>query len=71
MMVKIRLMRIFYHEAHDDMSAQYPVNPSEHFKSQWLARITDLIDQHDPDLLYTDGAVPFGTIGLEMTRSFV
>lgn len=56
----------FYHEQHEDTSAQYPVNPSDHFTSQWLARITDLIDQYDPDLLYTDGAVPFGDVGLKM-----
>jgi alpha-L-fucosidase len=56
----------FYHEKHDDMRAQFAANASDYFKSQWLARITDLIDQHDPDLLYTDGSVPFGDIGLEM-----
>ena len=56
----------FYHEQHDDMRAQHAEYPSEHFRSQWLARITDLIDQYDPDLLYTDGGVPLGNTGLDL-----
>jgi alpha-L-fucosidase len=30
----------------------------------WFDRIKDLIDKHQPDLLYSDGPVPFGQIGL-------
>ena len=33
---------------------------------RWLERITDLVDQHQPDLLYSDGAVPFGEVGLRL-----
>jgi alpha-L-fucosidase len=33
----------------------------------WFARIKDLVDQYQPDLLYTDGGVPFGNeTGLSM-----
>jgi len=56
----------FYFEAHQDTNAAYPVDPPEAWKQQWLARLKDLIDQYQPDLLYTDGAVPFGRVGREM-----
>lgn len=32
----------------------------------WLQRITELIDLYHPDLLYSDGRLPFGDIGREM-----
>ena len=31
---------------------------------QYFNRIKDLIDQHQPDLLYTDGGIPFEEYGL-------
>ena len=34
------------------------------WKQQYFNRIKDLIDQHHPDLLYTDGGIPFDEIGL-------
>ncbi|MDQ2687815.1 MAG: alpha-L-fucosidase, partial [Armatimonadota bacterium] len=37
---------------------------NEAFQKHWLARITDVIDKYQPDLLYSDGGVPFGDIGL-------
>ncbi|HEY3283140.1 MAG TPA: alpha-L-fucosidase [Armatimonadota bacterium] len=30
---------------------------------EWLRRITDLVDRYQPDLLYTDGGIPFGDVG--------
>jgi alpha-L-fucosidase len=33
------------------------------WRRHWHARITDLIDQHEPDLLYTDGHLPFEEYG--------
>lgn len=36
----------------------YTDNPWWH--RRWFERIKDLIDQYHPDLLYTDGTVPFG-----------
>ncbi|MBN1553278.1 MAG: alpha-L-fucosidase [Phycisphaerae bacterium] len=56
----------FYSPPHDDTSCNYPLNPSEEFKESWRKRTMDLIDQYDPDLLYTDGGVPFGEIGREV-----
>jgi alpha-L-fucosidase len=55
-----------YHETHSDSNKRYPKNPSEAWKQEWYNRIKDLVDQHKPDLLYFDGGVPFGEIGLGM-----
>lgn len=38
----------------------------ESWRKHWLARITDLVDQYRPDLLYTDGALPFEEYGLRL-----
>jgi alpha-L-fucosidase len=34
------------------------------WKQQYFRRIKDLIDQHYPDMLYTDGGIPFEEFGL-------
>ena len=47
-------------------SPWYPVNPGASWPAHWRARITDLIDRHEPDFLYTDGGVPFGQAGLDV-----
>lgn len=36
------------------------------FQHHWFDRIKDVIDTYQPDLLYTDGGVPFGEIGLRI-----
>lgn len=36
------------------------------WRRHWHARITDLIDQHEPDFLYTDGHLPFEEYGYSM-----
>lgn len=36
------------------------------FQQHWYARIKDVIDKYQPDLLYTDGGVPFGEYGLHI-----
>jgi alpha-L-fucosidase len=36
------------------------------WKRQYFARIHDLIEQHHPDLLYTDGGIPFDEYGLAL-----
>lgn len=38
----------------------------EWWKLQYFRRIKDLIDQHSPDLLYTDGGIPFEEYGLSL-----
>jgi alpha-L-fucosidase len=36
----------------------------------WLARVTDLIDNYQPDFLYSDGGLPFGEVGRKMVAHF-
>ncbi|MCU0247273.1 MAG: alpha-L-fucosidase [Bryobacter sp.] len=57
-----------YHETH-----AAPPRPWEEsnvplkWKQHWYARIKDLLDQYEPDLLYTDGPVFFEEWGLGLT----
>ena len=60
----------FYFPPHDDTSRNYPSNPPDWWPRQWAARITDLIDNYQPDLLYTDGGIPFGEIGRSVVAHF-
>jgi alpha-L-fucosidase len=34
--------------------------------SRWHAAITELVEKYQPDLLYSDGGVPFGRLGLDV-----
>jgi alpha-L-fucosidase len=36
------------------------------FHHHWFDRIRDVIDKYQPDLLYSDGGVPFGEVGLRI-----
>ncbi len=48
-----------YHPNRDEpREGWYTENPWWH--QRWFLRMKDLIDQHYPDLFYTDGTVPFG-----------
>jgi alpha-L-fucosidase len=38
----------------------------DRWKLQYFNRIKDLIDQHQPDILYTDGGIPFDEYGLSL-----
>ncbi|MGJ5816654.1 alpha-L-fucosidase [Paludibaculum fermentans] len=60
----------FYLPPHEDNSRAFPLNPPDSWKKEWQARITDLIDQHEPDLLYTDGGIPFGEVGKSLVAHF-
>jgi alpha-L-fucosidase len=53
-----------YHsgDAQSDWHAWYH-NAPESFQLEWFRRIKDLVDQHQPDLLYSDGSLPFGAHG--------
>jgi len=39
------------------------------WKRHWYLRIKDLVDSYDPDLLYTDGAMPFESYGLHQVAN--
>lgn len=49
-------------------TAWYSTDPR--WAKEWLARVTDLIDQVHPDLLYSDGALPFGETGRRMLAHY-
>lgn len=46
----------------------YAKSPAWH--QAWFDRVTDLLDQHRPDLLYSDGGLPFGVVGRSMLAGF-
>ncbi len=50
----------FYHATHGDYARTSPKNAPPQWKQQWTDRIKDLCEQHQPDLLYFDGGLPFG-----------
>lgn len=46
----------------------YSTDPRWHH--EWYRRVKDLIDQYHPDLLYSDGPMPFGTVGESLVAHF-
>ncbi|HLJ18055.1 MAG TPA: alpha-L-fucosidase [Bryobacteraceae bacterium] len=60
----------FYFPPHEDTSSSYPENPPASWTHEWLNRITDLVDNYQPDLLYTDGGIPFGEIGRRLVAHY-
>ena len=55
-----------YHDNRDEPflnkpGTWYTKNPA--FHRRWFQRIRDLVDSYQPDLLYSDGGVPFGEVG--------
>ncbi len=47
----------------------YTKNPR--FQQEWFDEIKELVDNYKPDLLYSDGAVPFGNeVGLSEIAHF-
>jgi alpha-L-fucosidase len=43
---------------------------AESWKHHWFARIKDLVDQHVPDLLYSDSWIPFGDVGTALVAHY-
>jgi alpha-L-fucosidase len=39
---------------------------SQLWKEHWFLRIKDLIDKYHPDMIYSDGHIPFGDLGLKL-----
>lgn len=60
----------FYFPPHDDECMTYPADPPEWWMHQWRDRINDLVDSYRPDLLYTDGGIPFGEVGRGVLAHF-
>jgi len=60
---------LYHPPAAPDDTGWYSKNPEWH--KEWFARIKDLLDNYKPDLLYTDGGVPFNNeVGLSMIAHF-
>lgn len=45
-------------------------NESEAWKREWFLRAQDLMDQHEPDLYYEDGPVPFEAWGRSLVAHY-
>ena len=54
-----------YHPQHNEpfrgSDTWYSKNPT--FHQVWYKRIKDLLDSYEPDLLFSDGGLPFGVVG--------
>jgi len=62
-----------YHDNRDEPfrntpESWYTRNPQYH--RMWFTRIRDLLDTHQPDLLYSDGGLPFGETGRSLLAHF-
>lgn len=61
-----------YHPAHNqpyrNSSTWYTTDTR--FQQQWFNRISDLLTHYQPDLLYSDGGIPFGTVGRTLVANF-
>ncbi len=59
-----------YYENHRDSNFGYPKHPSYQFVKGWYDRVSDLVEKYNPDLLYTDGAIPFDVVGRSAVANF-
>jgi alpha-L-fucosidase len=62
-----------YHPKHEEpfkgnSDTWYTTNAAYH--QVWFNRIRDLIDAYEPDLLYSDGGIPFGEVGRSLVAHF-
>jgi alpha-L-fucosidase len=56
---------LYHFPAESGDTGWYSTNPR--WQKQWFERIKELVDNYHPDLLYTDGGVPFGNdVGLSL-----
>ena len=53
-----------YRDNDSEANSWYTVN--EKYHKDWLNRISDVINKFEPELLYSDGEVPFGDYGYAM-----
>ena len=52
---------LYHWKAKPGDTGWYSNDPQWH--AEWYRRIKDLVDQYHPDLLYSDGGLPFGDVG--------
>ena len=58
-----------YHSGNANGKGWYD-NVPESYKQEWFRRIKDLVDTYQPDLLYSDGSLPFGDYGRNLLAHF-
>jgi alpha-L-fucosidase len=63
-----KLQDLYHFPAEAGDKAWYSSNPRWH--RMWFDRIKELVDLYRPDLLYTDGGVPFGATGLSLVAHY-
>ena len=56
--------------AKDGLPQAMSRNAPESWKREYFLRIKDLIDNYQPDLLYTDGGIPFGDLGYRLVSHY-
>jgi alpha-L-fucosidase len=59
-----------YHIGNAHPDCPWYRNTPESFQMEWFNRIKDLVDSYQPDLLYSDGSLPFGRYGRELLAHF-
>ena len=60
-----------YHTGNENPQGWYASNAPALFKAQWFHRIQDLVDSYQPDLLYSDGPLPYpDEVGRELLAHF-
>ncbi len=60
-----------YHSGNEGRtSKQWYRDVPESFQKEWFKRIKDLVDSYQPDLLYSDGSVPFGEYGRNLLAHY-
>ena len=43
---------------------------NKEWQKEWFGRVSDLLTNYKPDLLYSDGAMPFGAVGRTLVSNF-
>jgi alpha-L-fucosidase len=60
-----------YHSGNENSKVEWWYrNVPDSWKQEWFNRIKDLVDSYQPDLLYSDGSLPFGEYGRNLLAHF-
>ena len=62
-----------YHDNRDEPFRNSPQSwytTNRAFQQAWFRRIRDLVDSYQPDLLYSDGGLPFGEVGRSLVAHY-
>ena len=64
------LYQDLYHQKADSADIRRWVSNDPRWQKEWLADISELIDNYHPDLLYSDSPLPFGDTGRTMLAHY-